>query len=106
MFSKGKLCKLSRTFKMYNRQFVQFARIDLVSVYISTLVCLEVRKLFGLIGSLQKTNQVAIGSIRVFWKLGCVFINVYRTIFDPPNKPGWIYKRLPNQAIRNGSEFT
>ena len=27
MFSKGKLCKLSRTFKMYNRQFVQFARI-------------------------------------------------------------------------------
>ena len=29
-----------------------------------------------------------------------------RTIFDPPNKPGWIYKRLPNQAIRNGSDFT
>ena len=29
-----------------------------------------------------------------------------RTIFDPPNKPGWIYKRLLNQAIRNGSEFT
>ena len=27
MFSKGKLCKLSKTFKMYNRQFVQFARI-------------------------------------------------------------------------------
>ena len=27
MFSKGKLCKLSRTFKMYNRQFVQSARI-------------------------------------------------------------------------------
>ena len=27
MFSKGKLCKLSRTFKMYNRQFIQFARI-------------------------------------------------------------------------------
>ena len=26
MFSEGKLCKLSRTFKMYNRQFVQFAR--------------------------------------------------------------------------------
>ena len=27
MFSKGKLCKLSRTFKMFNRQFIQFARI-------------------------------------------------------------------------------
>ena len=27
LFSKGKLCKLSRTFKIYNRQFVQFARI-------------------------------------------------------------------------------
>ena len=27
MFSRGKLCKLSRTFKMYNRQFIQFARI-------------------------------------------------------------------------------
>ena len=65
MFSKGKLCKLSRTFKMYNRQFVQFARIDLVSVYISTLVCLEVRKWCGLIGSLKKPNQVALGSIRV-----------------------------------------
>ena len=51
---------------MYNRQFVQFARFDLVSVYISTLVCLEVRKWCGLIGSLQKPNQVALGSIRVF----------------------------------------
>ena len=27
MFSRGKLCKLSRTFKMYNRQFIKFARI-------------------------------------------------------------------------------
>ena len=27
MLSKGKLCKLSRTFQMYNRQFIQFARI-------------------------------------------------------------------------------
>ena len=77
MFSKkGKLCKLSRTFKMYNRQFVQFTRIDLVSVYIHPglfVVCLEVRKWCGLIGSLQKTNQVAVGSIRVFSKLGCFF---------------------------------
>ena len=51
--------------------------LDLVSVYISTLVCLEDRKWCGLIGSLQKTNhyyQVAVGSIRVFSKLGCVFI--------------------------------
>ena len=23
-----------------------------------------------------------------------------RTIFEPPNKPGWIYKRLPNQNAR------
>ena len=94
---------------MYNRQFVQFARIDLGSVYISTLVCLEDRKWCGLIamiGSLQLTNQVAVGSIRVFSKLGCVFLKVYRTIFDPLNKPGWIYKRLPNQAIRNSLEFT
>ena len=42
----------------------------------STLVCLEDRKWCGLIGSLQKTNQVAVGSIRVFSKLGCVFIKV------------------------------
>ena len=27
MFSNGKLCKLSRTFKIVNRQFIQFARI-------------------------------------------------------------------------------
>ena len=27
MFSKEKLCKLSKTFKMYNRQFIQFAPI-------------------------------------------------------------------------------
>ena len=27
MFSKGKLCKCSRTCKMFNRQFIQFARI-------------------------------------------------------------------------------
>ena len=50
--------------------------LDLVSVYIFTLVCLEDRKWCGLIGSLQKTNQVAVGSIRVFSKLGCVFIKV------------------------------
>ena len=31
--------------------------LDLVSVYISTLVCLEDRKWCGLIGSLQKNNQ-------------------------------------------------
>ena len=62
--------------------------------------------LIAMIGSLQLTNQVAVGSIRVFPKLGCVFLKVYRTIFDPLNKPGWIYKRLPNQAIRNSLEFT
>ena len=50
--------------------------LDLVSVYISSLVCLEDRKWCRLIGSLQKTNQVAVGSIRVFSKLGCVFIKV------------------------------
>ena len=50
--------------------------LDLVSVYISTLVCLEDRKWCGLIGSLQKTNQVAVGSIRVFSKLGCVLVKV------------------------------
>ena len=69
---------------MYKRQFVQLARIDLVSVYISTLVCLEDRKwrgLIAMIGSLQLTNQVAVGSIRFLSKLGCVFIRVYRTIF-------------------------
>ena len=27
MFSKGKLCKLSRNFKMFNRQFIQLARL-------------------------------------------------------------------------------
>ena len=47
-----------------------------ISVYISTLVCLDDRKWCGLIGSLQKTNQVAVGSIRVFSKLGCVFRKV------------------------------
>ena len=26
--------------------------------------------------------------------------------FDPAYEPGWIYKRLPNQETRNGSEFT
>ena len=29
-----------------------------------------------------------------------------RTSFDPAYEPGWIYKRLPNQETRNGSEFT
>ena len=33
-------------------------------------------RLKGLIGSLQKTNQVAVGSIHVFSKLGCFFIKV------------------------------
>ena len=47
--------------------------LDLVSVYISTPVCLEDRKWGGLVGSLQKPNQVAVGSIRVFSKLGCFF---------------------------------
>ena len=41
---------------------------DLVSVYISTLVFLKDRIWCGLVGSLQKTNQVAVGSIRVFSK--------------------------------------
>ena len=44
-----------------------------VRVYISTPVCLEDRKWCGLVGSLQKPNQVAVGSIRVFSKLGCFF---------------------------------
>ena len=37
-------------------------------------LCLTNRKWCGLIGFLQKTNQVAVGSIPVFEKLGCVFI--------------------------------
>ena len=36
----------------------------------------KIVRLKGLIGSLQKTNQVAVGSIHVFSKLGCVFIKV------------------------------
>ena len=45
--------------------------LDLVGVYITTLLRAEDRKWCGLIGSLQKTNQVAVGSIPVFSKLGC-----------------------------------
>ena len=36
MFSRGKLWKLSRTFKMYNRQFIQFTR------YFCWISCLNI----------------------------------------------------------------
>ena len=51
MFSKGKLCKLSRTFKMYNRQFIQYARIPVEFV----------ARLWGL--STQKYNNFSIAAV-------------------------------------------
>ena len=46
--------------------------LDLVSIYISTLVCLEDWTWCGLIGSLQKNNHVAVCWIRVCSKLGWI----------------------------------
>ena len=74
---KYKFTSKNGGFESYDsHQLLCGGMLDLVSVYISTLVCLEDRKWCGLVGSLQKTNQVAVGSIRVFSKLDCVFIKV------------------------------
>ena len=51
MFSKGKLCKLSRTFKMFNRHFIQFARIP-----VEFVACLSEM-------STQKYNNFSIAAV-------------------------------------------
>ena len=66
MFSRGKLCKLSRTFKIYNRQFIHFARIPVEFV----------ARLWDL--STQKYNNFSIAAVI----LGYVVLISQRTMFS------------------------
>ena len=107
MFSREKLCKLSRTFQMYNRQFIQFASIpvefvarlwdmstqkynnfSIAAAVILGYLLLKSRPSLKTQPSFEKTR---IELQQPDWFFARNQSN--RTIFDRPNKPGWIYKR-------------
>ena len=73
MFSRGKLCKLSRTFKIYNRQFIHFARIPVE--FIARLWDLSTQKYLVLISqrTMFSCKQHVVLKYTQIWHWFCVF---------------------------------